>query len=407
MIMLGLYNLGEIPYSTVYLHGTVRNEHGQRMSKSLGTGIDPLEVIEKYGADALRYTLITSSGPGNDMKLSEQRVEMGRNFANKLWNVTRFVISMIGEGKVAPVALDSKLQTANSKKLGALPLEDRWILSRVEGLARSVDEQMRKFELGEAARQVYEFVWSEFADWYIEIAKVRVRGTTAEGTREAVAAGDSPLPVLAYVLERSLRLLHPFMPFVTEELWQALTSKIDGIDDGALIVAAYPRGESGYADAAAEREMEMLIDVVRAIRNIRAEKKVEPAKFIEAYVVADGARGVLEAGALYIEMLSRARPLHIVGDIGQAPKDQVATAVLEGVTAVVPLAGLFDTAAERTRLGKLIADAEAEAGRIDAKLSNEQFRAKAPEKVVAAEEERLTAVRARLDGLRAGLAELG
>ena len=413
MIMLGLYNLGEIPYSTVYLHGTVRNEHGQRMSKSLGTGIDPLEVIEKYGADALRYTLITSSGPGNDMKLSEQRVEMGRNFANKLWNVTRFVISMIssdpsgGDTKVAPFDIDALVSIDLQPPTTNLPVEDRWILSRVEGLARSVDEQMRKFELGEAARQVYEFVWSEFADWYIEIAKVRVRGTNAEGTREAVAAEDSPLPVLAYVLERSLRLLHPFMPFVTEELWQALTSKLDGVDQDALIVAAYPRGESGYADPDAEREITMLIDVVRAIRNIRAEKKVEPAKFIEAYVVADGARGVLEAGALYIEMLSRARPLHIVGDISQAPKDQVATAVLEGVTAIVPLAGLFDTAAERARLGKLIADAEAEAGRVEAKLGNEQFRAKAPAKVVAAEEERLAAVRTRLDGLRAGLAELG
>jgi valyl-tRNA synthetase len=411
MIMLGLYNLGDIPYSTVYLHGTVRNEFGQRMSKSLGTGVDPLEVVEKYGADALRYTLITSSGPGNDMKLSEQRVEMGRNFANKLWNATRFVISMIGDSNVAPIDLGGPIASR--------PLEDRWILSRVEGLSRSVDELMRKFELGEAARQVYEFVWSEFADWYIEIAKVRVRGTSGDGAvrgsggaeaprvlTDAAGAGPSPLPVLAYVLERSLRLLHPVMPFVTEELWQALTSKIDGIEEDALIIAAYPRGESGFSDPAAEREMEMLIDVVRAIRNIRAEKKVEPAKFIEAYVVADGARGVLEAGAPYIEMLGRARPLHVIADIGDAPKDQVATAVLEGVTVVIPLTGLFDVEAERARLQKLIADAEGEAGRIETKLANEQFRSKAPAKVVAAEEERLAAVRTRIDGLRAGLVEL-
>ncbi len=277
-------------------------------------------------------------------------------------------------------------------------MEDRWILSRVEGLARSVDEQMRKFELGEATRQVYEFVWSEFADWYIEIAKVRVRGD--------VQAGPSPLPVLAYVLERCLRLLHPAMPFVTEEIWQALVSRLDGVDEGALIVAPFPRGESGYTDAAAEHEMERLIDVVRAIRNIRAEKKVEPAKFIEAYVVADGARETLEAGTPFIEMLARARPLHVVAEMSEAPRDQVATAVLEGVTAVVPLAGLFDTDAERARLQKLIADAEAEAGRIEAKLANEQFRSKAPANIVATEEERLAAVRTRLDGLRASLAEL-
>jgi valyl-tRNA synthetase len=257
---------------------------------------------------------------------------------------------------------------------------------------------MRRFELGEAARQVYEFVWNEFADWYIEIAKVRVR--------DAAAAGPSPLPILAYVLERSLRLLHPVMPFVTEELWQALTAKVEDIDAGALIVAPYPRGESGYADPAAEREMTTLIDVVRAIRNIRAEKKVEPAKFVEAYVVADGARGVLEAGSPYIETLARAKPLHVVADISDAPREQVATAVLEGVTAVVPLAGLFDVDAERARLGKLIADAEAEAARIEAKLSNEQFRAKAPEKIIATEQERLAAARTRLEGLRSSLAEL-
>jgi valyl-tRNA synthetase len=390
MIMMGLYNRGEIPYSTVYLHGTVRNEEGKRMSKSLGTGVDPLEVVEKYGADALRYTLITSSGPGNDLKLSEQRVEMGRNFANKLWNASRFVISMIGDGTVrmpeTPPAADA-------------PLEDRWIVSRVEELARSVDEQLRKFELGEAGRQVYEFVWSEFADWYIEIAKVRVRGDAA--------SGPTPLPVLAYVLERCLRLLHPFMPFVTEEIWQSLVTKIEGIEDEALIVARYPRGESGYRDDAAEREMETLIDVVRAIRNIRAEKKVEPARIIEAYVAADGARGVIESGAPYIETLARVKPLHIVGSVAEAPRERVATAVLEGVTAVVPLAGLFDVAAERARLQKQIDDAQAEAGRVEAKLANEGFRSKAPAKIIAAEEERLAATRARIDGLRAGLDELG
>jgi valyl-tRNA synthetase len=390
MIMLGLYNVGQIPYSVVYLHGTVRNEHGQRMSKSLGTGVDPLEVVEKFGADALRYTLITSSGPGNDMRLSEQRVEAGRNFANKLWNAARFVISMIGDGTVR---LPETMPPPGS------PLEDRWILSRVEGLARSVDEQMRKFEMGEAARQVYDFVWGEFADWYIEIAKVRVRADSQ--------SGPSPLPVLAYVLERCLRLLHPVMPFVTEEIWQSLAAKIEGLDDEALIVAPFPRGESSYADPNAEREMELLIDIVRAVRNIRAEKKVEPGRFIEAYVASTGARDVIEAGRAYVEMLARVRPLYVVADVAGAPRDQVATAVLEGATAIVPLTGLFDVEAERARLGKLIADAEAEAGRIEAKLNNAQFRAKAPAKIIATEEERLAAARARLDGLRASLGESG
>jgi valyl-tRNA synthetase len=412
MIMLGLYVLDDIPYSVVYLHGTVRNEAGKRMSKSLGTGVDPLEVVDQYGADALRYTLITASGPGNDLKLSKERVEQGRNFANKLWNATRFVLSMIGETEVeiAPLiaSLARQQTTDNRAQATELPLEDRWILSRVEGLARSVDDLMRRFELGEAMRQVYEFVWNDYCDWYIEIAKVRVR--------DEQAAGPSPLPVLAYVLDRSLRLLHPAMPFVTEELWQALQAKIMPPQVGAqpaapsaeeaLIVAAFPRGESGYTDATAEREMESLIEAVRAIRNIRAEKKVEPAKFIEAYLVAGDARPLYEAGRPYIEMLARARPLHVVADATEAPREQVATAVLEGVTAVIPLAGLFDTEVERARLQKQIVEAEAEAGRLDAKLANEGFRAKAPAKVIAAEEERLAAIRARLDGLRASLAEL-
>jgi valyl-tRNA synthetase len=387
MIMLGLYHTGDVPFRTVYLHGTVRNEQGQRMSKSLGTGVDPLEVVEKYGADALRFTLITASGPGNDMRLSEQRVEAGRNFANKLWNAARFVLTMIG---------DTHVSVPPAPGAGT-PIEDRWILSRVEALAERVNEQLARFDLGEAARQVYDFVWGEFADWYIEIAKVRARGASAEG--------PSPLAVLAHVLDRCLRLLHPFMPFVTEEIWQALTARVDGLDEPALIVAAYPPG-GGFSDAAAEREMAMLIDVVRAIRNIRAEKKVEPSRFIEAYVIADGARASLDAGATHIEALARVRPLHIVASAGDAPREQVATAVLEGVSAVVPLAGLFDVAAERARLEKQVADALAEEARIDAKLSNEQFRARAPERVIAIEEERRAAVEARLEGLRASLAEL-
>jgi valyl-tRNA synthetase len=389
MIMMGLYCVGEIPYSVVYLHGTVRNEEGKRMSKSLGTGIDPLEVVDRFGADALRYALITASGPGNDLKLSMQRVEMSRNFANKLWNATRFVLSMIGDEEVR---LPDELPEPDA------PVEDRWIVSRVEELARSVDALMRKFEMGEAARQVYEFVWNDFCDWYIEMAKVRVRDSDS---------APSPLPVLAYVLDRSLRLLHPVMPFVTEELWQALHARIEGSSEEALIVSAYPRGESGFRDEAAERELASLIDVVRAIRNIRAEKKVEPGKFIEAYVVADGARPSVEAGRTYIEALARVRPLHVVGQASEAPREQVATAVLEGLTAVVPLAGLFNTEAERARLAKQISEGEAEQGRLEAKLANQGFRSKAPANVVEAEEVRLESIKAKLDGLRRSLGELG
>jgi valyl-tRNA synthetase len=372
----------------VYLHGTVRNEKGQRMSKSLGTGVDPLELVDQYGADALRYTLITSSGPGNDMKLSAQRVEAGRNFANKLWNAARFVLTSIG---------DERVEMPASPAGPAAPLEDRWIVSRVEGLARSVDVLLRNFELGEAGRQVYEFAWNEFADWYIEIAKVRMRTPGAA----------SPLPVLAYVLDRCLRLLHPYMPFVTEEIWQALAAKVDGLREDALIVAAYPRGESTYADEEAEREIDTLISVVRSVRNIRAEKKVEPARMVEAYVAAAESRAVIESCAAYIETLARARPLHVVDSVAGAPREQVATAVLAGVTVVVPLAGLFDLDAERARLTKLMADVEADARRIEGKLADERFRTRAPAQIVSTEEQRLAAARERLEGLRASLAELG
>ncbi len=403
MIMLGLYCLDDIPYSTVYLHGTVRNAEGKRMSKSLGTGVDPIETIEKYGADALRYTLITAGAAGNDLKLSDQKLEQGRNFGNKLWNATRFVISMIGDTKVdiAPLAE----QLAAGRVPQDLPVEDRWILSRAEGLARNVDELMQKFDLGEAARQVYEFVWNEYADWYIEIAKIRVRGTGDDTPQDASA--PSPLPVLAYVLDRSLRLLHPTMPFLTVVLWLALHRALAGSDEDALIIAGFPRGNGGFTDAEAERQIETLIDVVRAIRNIRSEKKVEPGKFIEAYVVAGASQPLIEGGRPYIEMLARVRPLHIVADAAEAPHDQVATAVLEGVTAVIPLAGLFDMEVERARLQKQIAEAGAEADRIDAKLSNEGFRAKAPANVIAAEEERRDAIHIRLAGLRQSLSELG
>jgi valyl-tRNA synthetase len=387
MIMQGLYITGEIPFSTVYLHGTVRNKEGRRMSKSLGTGVDPLELVEQFGADALRYTLITASAPGNDMRLSEQQVESSRNFANKLWNASRFVMSMAGDAPLRPLA---------AMPAPDAPLEDRWIVSRVEGLARSVDSLMRRLELGEAARQVYEFIWGEFADWYIEIAKVRSR-----------AGGESPLPVLAFVLDRCLRLLHPFMPFVTEEIWQTLAARAESLDEEALIVAAYPRGETGYHDELAEREMAALIDVVRAIRNIRAEKKVEPARFVEAWVVASDGAASFSRHSSYIETLARAKPVRVVASAAEAPRDQVATAVLEGYTVVVPLAGLFDVAAERARLSKLMAGAEDEAARIEAKLGNEGFRAKAPPAIVATEQERLAAAQARIAALRASLAELG
>ena len=392
MIMLGLYNVGEIPYSTRlparHRAQRARPAHEQVARHRRRPARGRREVRRRRAALHADHVERPRQRPEarraarrGGAQLREQALE-------------RRALRDLDDRRRHGRACRTRMPPADA------PLEDRWILSRVEGLARSVDEQMRKFELGEAARQVYEFVWSEFADWYIEIAKVRVRGETA--------TAPSPLPVLAYVLERCLRLLHPVMPFVTEEIWQALAPKIDGIDDGGADRRAVParrerlprrRGRARDGDADRRR--------ARDPQHPRREEGRAGASSSRRTSSPTARAALLEAGAPYIEMLARVKPLHIVGDVAEAPREQVATAVLEGVTAVVPLAGLFDVEAERARLRKQIADAEAEAGRIEAKLANEGFRAKAPAKIIAAEEERLAAVRTRLEGLGTSLAELG
>ena len=403
MIMMGLFSMDgrrekiedRIPFRYVYLHGLVRDDDGQKMSKSKGNVVDPIGLIETYGADALRFTVITASGTGQDQRLREEKVEGGRNFANKLWNVARFVIMQLdGAGKFEPPALAER---------DRLPAEDRWILSRLDRLVTEVDRLLGDFQLNEAGRRIYDFLWGEYCDWYVEMAKVRLKeqGTGSE------EEGVSPLPVLVHVLKTGLGLLHPYMPFVTEELWQRLRPHLAGPPSEALIVAPYPQPDPAWQDAEVERQVEAVIEVVRAIRNIRSEKRVEPARYIEAYIVANEDRPAMEAATPYIEALARVRPLHIVSEAREAPRDGVATAVLAHAQAVVPLAGLLDVEAERGRLGKEIEEVESYLRRLEGKLANEQFRARAPREVVAAEEERLAAARTRLEGLRRALGELG
>jgi valyl-tRNA synthetase len=400
-----------IPFRYVYLHGLVRDERGQKMSKTKGNVVDPIELVEKYGADALRFSLVTAAAAGQDQRLWEDKVEAGRNFANKLWNVARFVIMQLdGSAKVEPPSLAER---------NRLPAEDRWILSRLDRLVAEVDQLLRDFQLNEAGRRIYDFLWGEYCDWYVEMAKVRLRPEAQpEGLREQGARnreqgtgneeqGVSPLPVLVHVLEAGLRLLHPYMPFVTEELWQRLRPHLAGPPSEALIVAPYPQPDPAWQDAEVERQVEAVIEVVRAIRNIRSEKRVEPGRYIEAYIVVNEGRPALEAASSYIEALARVRPLHIVSEAREAPRDAVATAVLAHAQAVVPLAGLLDVEAERARLDKEIEEVAAYRRRLEGKLSNEQFRARAPREVVAAEEERLAAASTRLEGLRRALGELG
>ncbi|MFA7248691.1 MAG: valine--tRNA ligase [Dehalococcoidia bacterium] len=399
MIMLSLYNMkdfpgGDIPFDTVYLHGLVRASDGAKMSKSRGNVIDPLEQIGKYGTDGLRFALLSGTSPGNDQRITDDRLEAGRNLSNKLWNASRFVLTLVEPGD------DLALPAPGSP---ALTVEDRWILSRLAHVSAEVDQLLRRFELAEGLRQARDFFWDEFADWYIELAKVRIR------------AGDrTPMPVLLHVVDQVLRLLHPFMPFVTEEIWQRVIAVRPDLGEAgggapALIVARYPRpGDlAPYVDDEAERQLAAVQDFVRGIRNIRAEKRVDAGRWVEAYIVAADAEATARAMQAALEQLARARPLHIVATADQAPSEGVVTSVLAVGQVALPMAGLFDLDAERARLAKQVADAEGEVERQAAKLGNEQFRSRAPADVVAKEEERLATARTRLDGLRASLAELG
>jgi len=405
MIMMGLYNTKQVPFRHVYLHGIIRDEKGRKMSKSVGNVVDPLQAADKYGTDALRFTLATGAAAGNDFRLYDEKLEAGRNFANKVWNATRFVIQSMGEEKVN---LPAHPGVSKGDGTGR-PLEDRWILSRLHTTARDTNKLLNSFQINEAGRLLYDFIWSDYCDWYLEMAKVRLR----EGDR-------SPLPILAYVLQSSLRLLHPIMPFVTEAAWQYLRGAIQPgghpVPDGpsrdlapeSIMVAPYPLDE-GAPDPEAEAAITTVMDIVRAIRNIRAERGVDPARFVEAYIASDTARPVLEASLPLLQALARARPLHLIPAGADIPGAGVASpsAILDGARVVIPLAALIDIETERARLTAQLNDAESETARLEAKLADGQFLSKAPEQVIAKEREKLAAARARTEALRARLTELG
>jgi valyl-tRNA synthetase len=248
MIMMGIEDVGDIPFRTVYFHGLIRDDAGEKMSKTRGNVIDPLDLIGDYGTDALRFALMTGNTPGNDSRLSTDKIEASRNFANKLWNATRFVIRSLESGG----AIDKEIKRDN------LPVEDRWILSRLNRTVASATGLMEDFQFGEAQRQIHDFLWGEYCDWYIELAKIRLQ-----------ANDSSPLPVLVHVLEKSLRLLHPYMPFLTEELWQHLKKHIKLSESESIMVAEYPGVDEAMFDPAAEGEIETVTEIIRSIRNAR------------------------------------------------------------------------------------------------------------------------------------------
>lgn len=388
MIFFGIELMGEPPFRDVYLHGTVRDQHGQRMSKTKGNVLDPTIISAEYGTDALRFALLTASGPGSDLKMSTERVESMRNFANKLFNATRFALRAIEAADIKRDESGAPTRPADTD----LSIPDEWILSRLAATTREVTRQIDEYQLHEAGRSLYEFIWSEFCDWYIEAVKVRLYATPP----------DPVVPqTLAYVLEQTLALLHPFMPFVTEELWQQLPHPGD-----ALIVADWPTAGATYADG--EAAFELLREAAREIRNARSEHGVDHGRRIKAVIYPGAHRAAFEALAAELQFFGRIDPeAYEIRDGEPEAPGKSAAIVVGGATIYLPLVGMVDLAAEQARLEKEIAEAEAEIARVDAMLGNAQFVEKAPEKVVATQRERRERAVERLALLRRSLAELG
>jgi len=384
MIMLGLEFTGKPPFHTIYLHGLVRDEHGRKMSKTTGNVIDPLEVMDEYGTDALRFTLLTGSTPGNDMNLSLERVAGNRNFSNKIWNATRFVVANCSGQSFAAATMDFK----------SLSLADRWIISRHNRLIAEVTRLIENYNFGEAGRQIYDFFWSEFADWYIEIAKVQLRSGD-------VRVENTTRQVLVYVLEHTLRLLHPYIPFVTEAAWQHLPNTGE-----SLCIAPWPI--PGDVDEPAEADMNLLISVIRAIRNARSEYNVEPARHIPAIILAGDWHKLFARQRDLLVHLARLDDdnLHIAFSLPEKPLDAAAIVAEGGVEIYLPLAGLVDVEAERRRLQAELAKVETGIARAEKTLANENFLAKAPPAVVERERAKLSDFRTQAAKLRERLAAL-
>ncbi|TFG65469.1 MAG: valine--tRNA ligase, partial [Anaerolineales bacterium] len=386
--MLSLALLGKAPYAKVYLHGLIRNEEGKKISKSMEDAwkYDPLYIIDEYGTDALRYTLTTSSSPGNDMNLDSRRLEGARNFANKMWQSARFILMNIGDEPVEPLSAIPG---------DALVMEDRWILSRLYTLTGEVTTLMDQYLYGEAGRRIRDFLWDEFCDWYIEATKVRLY---AEGEDKAV-----PITVLLTVLEQALRLLHPFMPFVSEAIWQALPAS--GRQGEALMMARWPEEDPAYLDAGAEAQMAAVIDLVRGIRNVRAEYHVEPARRISMAMAAHDLTGVFQERQDVLIALARLDADHLIIAEGIEPIAQSATVMVGDLIAYLPLAGLVDLDEERERLRKVL---EGLTGRIEGseKRLNGPFAERAPQEIVQKERDNLEAMKLEADQVQEQLGRL-
>lgn len=387
MIFSGYEQMKEKPFKTVLFHGLVRDSQGRKMSKSLGNGIDPLEIIEKYGADALRLTLITGNAPGNDMRFYYERVEAARNFANKVWNASRFIM-MNMEGKEIPKDAGKYLEPA-----------DKWIISKLNRLVKEATDNMERYELGIAVQKVYDFIWDEFCDWYIEMVKPRLYSTEAGGESGKRAA----LWTLQNVLIDALKLLHPYMPFITEEIFCTLQTK-----EESIMISPWPKTSEERAFEKEETAIELMKEAVRGIRNVRTQMNVAPGKKAAVYVVSDKeqVRRIFEEGRQFFTALAAASELTVQADKAGID-DSAVSVVIQGATVYIPFEELVDIAQEIERLKKEQKRLEGELARVQGMLGNERFMAKAPEQKVAEERAKLEKYSQMKAQVEERLAQLG
>ena len=379
MIFSAMEQMDKEPFGTVFIHGLVRDSQGRKMSKSLGNGIDPLEMVEKYGADALRFNLITGNSPGNDMRFYVEKCEAMRNFCNKIWNASRFVMMNLTIDKNE---LPEKLE-----------IEDKWILSKLNDVVKEVCENMDAFELGVAAGKIYDFIWDSYCDWYIELTKPRLNGENEESKLAAQK-------VLLYVLTEILKLLHPFMPFITEEIWQALPHEGE-----ALMIERYPEYRSELSFPADEQNFEMVMTAIKAVRARRSEMNVPPSRKAHL-IIATEKKAAFEAGSGYICKLAYASEVSVV-DAPPAGSESMVSVITDNARTFMPMAELVDLDKERARIAKELANAEKQLAGQNAKLENQNFVSRAPEAVVNAEREKKAKLEALIENLRASLAALG
>lgn len=381
MIFSACEHTGKPPFHTVLIHGLVRDDKGRKMSKSLGNGIDPLQIIDQFGCDALRMNMITGNSPGNDMRFYVERCEAMRNFANKLWNASRYVLMNVPEHMTTGLPAKEQLEIA-----------DKWVLSKLNTLISEVTENLERYELGIAVQKIYDFLWDTYCDWYIELTKARLYGENAESKETAIR-------VLVYVLDQTLRLLHPFMPFITEEIWQSIPHEGE-----ALIVAAWPVALEELSFPEEEAHMESVMQAIRAVRNRRAEMNVPPSKKATLYVVTQK-QVAFQEGVPFILRLAYADKVLVSGEDPKGYED-MAGAVTADARLYMPMSQLVDVAKELDRISKELEKARKNLEATEGKLSNEKFTARAPEAVVNAEREKAEKFRALLEQLAESKARL-